>query len=382
MPGTAAAMVALLALPGLLGTAEEPLQGLFDLEGLRARWQAEVNLNLGLPQNASVGTDRDGQVVVSLPSTCLESTAWQECNLQRLQGVLFTLRNSTLNQTHRLDALRVDCAAACVIALPLAATPVVPLGPAPPPATSAPATQAPAAPDAAPRTQTRRMAEAEDLTLALVATIVPAAAAVTVGLLPYGPWGAALRRTVGWKWLARTGWVALGLYSRIRGDDLLEHETRRAMHDLLVASPGSNIQDLKSRLAIAWGTAVYHLERLERAQVVVSHRVGNHRRYYVSGSGAARARASWGVLHNETARRLAMAVMANPGATQQDLCSQIGVRHPVASKHLKRLEHHALIRTETAHRYRLYYPTSSMLDLAGHAQWDGALDEPTSTESA
>jgi len=218
----------------------------------------------------------------------------------------------------------------------------------------------------------------------LAGTVAPAAAAVTVGLMPWRRLGGTAPVRTAWAqvvrlgaWLARSaqhalgvaGGLAVSLYSRLADDEILENGTRGQIHGLLEGRPGLSIQEIRAELGVAWGTAVYHLERLERHGLVVSHRHGNHRRYFVAGSREARDRASLAVLQARTAQRLARAIMARPGASQTDLCEEVGVRGPVASKYLRRLERHALVRSETRNRFRCYYPTSPLRDLGPRA-WD------------
>lgn len=191
--------------------------------------------------------------------------------------------------------------------------------------------------------------------VALGALPVAAAFLPGHGLMARLPWRRAL---------ALLPLAGLGLFSRIRPDDMFENATRKGIADALRERPGRSIQELRDGLGIAWGTAVYHLERLEGAGLVVSHRTGNHRRYYMSGSPEARHRDGMGVLEADTARRLAQAVMTEPGVTQKGLCARVGIRHPVASKYLKRMEQHMLVTTETRDRFRCYTPTSRLRELA------------------
>jgi DNA-binding transcriptional ArsR family regulator len=73
-------------------------------------------------------------------------------------------------------------------------------------------------------------------------------------------------------WLSKP---AVGLFSRIEDDALAAHPLRRQALDLIAANPGVTVQGVRRSLGVAWGTAVYHLGRLERAGLVaVRHREG------------------------------------------------------------------------------------------------------------
>lgn len=153
---------------------------------------------------------------------------------------------------------------------------------------------------------------------------------------------------------------AAALYSRITDDDLLENETRAKVTEFVEEHPGASIQDIQEAAGVAWGTAIYHLARLERHGKMVSLRDGNFRRYWVSGTTEARRREALAVLRTDVARQLALAVHRNPGIKQKELCEKIGIRNPVASKYLKRLAEQKLVRDEPQGRFRCYYPTQTM----------------------
>ncbi len=140
----------------------------------------------------------------------------------------------------------------------------------------------------------------------------------------------------------------------------LENQNRLKILAYLEANPGASIQDVRMANDVAWGTAVYHLDRLRRQDKVVSHRQGNHHRYWVANTPEARVRRGWSVLEQSTARDIAMAVAATPGAHQGAICEATNVRAPSASKHLARLEEHGLVEKYRVSRYTVYQPTAEL----------------------
>ncbi len=140
----------------------------------------------------------------------------------------------------------------------------------------------------------------------------------------------------------------------------LENQNRQKILAYLEANPGSSIQDVRLANDVAWGTAVYHLDRLRRQEKVVSHRQGNHHRYWVANTPESRVRRGWSVLEQSTARDIAMAVAAQPGVHQGAICEAVNVRAPSASKHLARLEEHGLVEKFRVSRYTVYQPTEAL----------------------
>lgn len=402
-PSVLAASV-LSALLAVLGAGED-----LEEDDLPPGWHRQVHHSLGLPEDARLATD-DGRLSVRVQGTCAteDLDAWRACTDARLAALREDLPSGRLGPWLDLESVRLECEGpgtssgaveallsaterdACGLVVPtqegttvaaVLASPPVPATPSPaatpasppPSPTAAKAAQEPLPPSPAPQPldEAPVLRPRDAVGPVLVGTVLPVTAAVGVGLMPWDQWTFAGRRHA----LAAGSWlqgalrtagavVGVGLYSRVQGEALLENPTRGQAHGLIEAHPGISIQGLRARLGVAWGTAVYHLERLERHGLVVSHRQGNHRRYFVAGSREAVARESLSVLHAVTARRLAQAVMARPGASQSDLCDVVGVRGPVASKYLRRLEHQRLVRSETRNRFRCYYPTTPLRELA------------------
>lgn len=155
------------------------------------------------------------------------------------------------------------------------------------------------------------------------------------------------------------GTALFPLFSRIDGDHLLENPVRQQLHDAIRQDPGLSMGALRDRTGVAWGTAVYHLHRLERTGLVVSLRQGGYRRYF-SPTASTRHRSHIAVLSHPTAQRIAFFVHGHPGVDQQGVCRGLGLHHPSASKHLGRFEVLGLVTAQRAGRSRLYHPTPEL----------------------
>lgn len=147
---------------------------------------------------------------------------------------------------------------------------------------------------------------------------------------------------------------ALGLFSRIEDGDLASHPLRRQALDVIAANPGASVQDVRRALGIAWGTAIYHLGRLERAGLVAVRRAGGRSGHWPLGQAPS---------HDAlppTAKALADLVLGRPGLSQAELAVLAGIGAPAACKHLARLESAGLVTVERAGRTRLYRSTGRL----------------------
>jgi predicted transcriptional regulator len=136
------------------------------------------------------------------------------------------------------------------------------------------------------------------------------------------------------KWLSR----ALGedLYARVKGRELLEHEAREEILDVLKREPGLCFQAIQDRVGLAPGTTKWHLDKLERSSFVDSQTDGRHTRFFPTGMDKATRRA---VVAMRDRSRLAIVRMVerNPGVTQSGLADATGLAQSTVSHHVERL---------------------------------------------
>lgn len=157
--------------------------------------------------------------------------------------------------------------------------------------------------------------------------------------------------------LAFAAWFAkpaFGLFSRIEDDALAGHPMRRQALDAIAANPGATLQDLRRILGCSWGTAVYHLGRLEGAGLVAVRRVAGRRGHWPLGQAPARDALA------PTGQAFATLVRDHPGLPQNELARLAGVGSPAACKQLARLESAGLVVGQRSGRARLYVPTGSL----------------------
>lgn len=152
--------------------------------------------------------------------------------------------------------------------------------------------------------------------------------------------------------------LLLPLYTRLARENLLEGGVRAKIMELLRAEPGLGITDVRDRLAIGWGTAVHHLNRLEAAGLVVSQDAGRRRRFFLP-QASAEMRTALCVLSSSLNRRLLETVRARPGLTQTEVCEALGISAPLAHKYLARLIRDGFVASTRQWRAVRYYPSES-----------------------
>jgi DNA-binding MarR family transcriptional regulator len=177
--------------------------------------------------------------------------------------------------------------------------------------------------------------------------------------------GAAAYAALRWRYLL-TGAFA-PLYSRLSRDELLENETRNALHELIVEEPGQSTQELCDRVEAGWGNTVYHLQRLEQAGFVTSEKQGHHRRFYKNGDVEPADIEALGVLKNDNASKIARYLVNEPGSKQKEVCEALDISPSLAHKWISRLEEQDLVDSEREWRSKHYQPDERLEQLVEQA---------------
>ena len=153
----------------------------------------------------------------------------------------------------------------------------------------------------------------------------------------------------------------VALYFRVQPGELLEHERRERVLTLVRERPGIGPSEIAQDLGTAWGVTSYHLDRLERAGLVASQRVGHHRCYFLPGAVPREQQRTVGLFRADTTRRVAELVARRPGIGQSQLCSELGLSASAASKQLARLVATGLVRREGDRSGMRLYPEPSLV---------------------
>ncbi len=139
----------------------------------------------------------------------------------------------------------------------------------------------------------------------------------------------------------RASWITtiglMPLYSRIKKDDLLNHDVRRALFNLVKDDPGIHAHALSEASETGWGTTVYHLRRLEKNGFVTSEKKGRYRRFFPASGFLERTREVLSLLQNDTTNQVAKTILEDPGLNQSSICEKLDISPSLANWHINRL---------------------------------------------
>jgi hypothetical protein len=164
------------------------------------------------------------------------------------------------------------------------------------------------------------------------ATFVPSppeAAAITLA--------SALAGLLYWLWPSLKGGSFFGLFSRLRGPQLLEHPMRAKLVQIVQAEPGIHFQDLARRAALPNGTAVHHLGKLTKAGLLSARPLGRYTCYFPGASPDRVSLARAPILRSDGARRVYEAILGRPGLSGLELAGVVGLQPSTVNYHVQRL---------------------------------------------
>lgn len=141
--------------------------------------------------------------------------------------------------------------------------------------------------------------------------------------------------------------------------DALEVVRRRDLYECVREDPGAHLREICRRCQMPLGTAVYHLDRLERVGLVVSRRDGRYRRYFVEHVFGPADKQMLCALRHPLPFRVATILLGSGSASQRELCLQLGISRSTASACVNELVLRGLVRCEPSRpegRYRLVDP--------------------------
>lgn len=157
--------------------------------------------------------------------------------------------------------------------------------------------------------------------------LAPAAAMVALAAVHVEP---SLR---GWRRLIPLSPLA-PMYSRISRGEVLDHDTRQAIYDLLKDKPGLSLQEMTEQLELSRSTARHHIDVLEDNEMVAHSTRGRCRIHYPVGRRDEAIRRH--VLANENRARITRAVRED-GRTLTELAEELDENASAVHFHLQKL---------------------------------------------
>lgn len=177
----------------------------------------------------------------------------------------------------------------------------------------------------------------------------------------------------GWVYRRRI-WIFLaGLYTRLTKREILQHEERERIVELVEAEPGIHFRELARRLDAGHGILGHHLRKLEEAGAIQEHETGSHRCYFSTGRLRADEREALATVKAGGARKVMAVLEEHPGLSLTEIAEEVGLARSTVSHHVSRLTEVDVLEAEwegRSKRLRLTELGSDVLELIEDRQAD------------
>ena len=159
-----------------------------------------------------------------------------------------------------------------------------------------------------------------------------------------------------------------GGYRRISRKNILDHDLRRTIYDMICRNPGIDSVTLATVTAINENTLRYHLWKLQAAgKITCLSRPSVVRYFQNQGAFDPREQVMWHYLWSETPRHILALLYQTPGLSRQNLADGIGISGPSVTRQMKQLIDDNLVENRSFGRTNTYYLTDGALTALARA---------------
>jgi predicted transcriptional regulator len=132
----------------------------------------------------------------------------------------------------------------------------------------------------------------------------------------------------------------------------LELENRRIIFQLIDRFPGIHFRELFRKLNISMGSFEYHLNILERNDLIYLKKEGHYTRYFTKGKLGEEDKKLATMLRNDRLRKMLFTLILNPGMSHKSLSMELGWPKSTTSFYLKKLLENSVVeeRTQSAEK--------------------------------
>lgn len=153
------------------------------------------------------------------------------------------------------------------------------------------------------------------------------------------------------------GWVLASRY--VDPKVALRNPQRSMLYGFIKGNPGVHLKQLSNEFHMKTSTVLWHIRKLEHADLVRSKKANGYRVFYpVSGGMEAKALSTAvTALSNHNAKQIFEFVAINPGAHRRILSGRLIINPGTVRWHLKKLREAGLVAELAQDRFSTYYAT-------------------------
>lgn len=137
-------------------------------------------------------------------------------------------------------------------------------------------------------------------------------------------------------------------------EEALELDARRHIYEYILATPGTHLRGVHRAVRLPFGQVLYHLNYLEKLELVVVKKDGKFSRYFVKNLLGRREKDVISVLRHEVPRTVAILLLIRKQLTHKQILAHVDVSPSTLSFHLAKMVDATVVSREARGRESLY----------------------------
>jgi predicted transcriptional regulator len=139
--------------------------------------------------------------------------------------------------------------------------------------------------------------------------------------------------------------VIIFVYTKMRRDRLLDHDTRNRIYEYINRNPGTHYRAVMNDLGLHMGTLTHHVNMLEQQRYIKSYQDGMYRRFYPIDT-----KIETGLILSDIQKKILRTIQGNPGISQTGIAKNLGQTRKIVHYHIKLLADAGFVHVETVGR--------------------------------
>ncbi len=137
-------------------------------------------------------------------------------------------------------------------------------------------------------------------------------------------------------------------------EEALELDARRQIYEYILATPGTHLRGVHRAVKLPFGQVLYHLNYLEKLDLVVVKKDGKFSRYFVKNLIGRKEKDVISVLRHEVPRTIAILLLFRKEMSHKAILEHVGVSPSTLSFHLAKMVDAEVLGREPRGRESIY----------------------------
>lgn len=136
--------------------------------------------------------------------------------------------------------------------------------------------------------------------------------------------------------------------------ELLNLSRRKQIFTHISRNPGTYIREMEQALSLSLGDLQYHLQQLEKADLISSHDDGRRKRYFIKNEVKYIDREILSFIQMRTPRKIILFLLLHPQSSFKEILAEFNFTKGALSFHLKKLLHADIITMSKREKETIY----------------------------